>query len=241
MRQRLRAPVLGAAMALAALGPAHAVSAADATAGQVAISMSGVFAQTGIYDAHFADGSTRFFTALLVTPGVATASPASGSLDIGRQWAVLTEWMSSDPASGYQRDGQMLCSTATNPSTATSSADSAGTWNGASVDLRCDDGAGYAFYRVQWSASPSSVLVTNPVTALWMGGEETRWSANGLNGMVNLWPTAAEITTASVCGYRAGTPTEPGHFDCFGGRHGDGYVVPSTNLMFTEYAPSAAG
>jgi len=241
MSWRWRASLLGAAVTVAVMTASPAGAAGAAGDGQVAISLSGMFAQSTIYDAAFPDGTTREFSALLDRPGVVSATPPGSALDLSRPWATLSETMMSDPAGGYRDDGAAVCNAATNPTT---TAPVPGTPSGstvASFDVVCNDGAGYAFYRVQWALAPMSVNVTNPVTTLWMGDEMTSWSAGGLSGTVDLWPTASEITYGTVCGFRPATLTVPGHFDCYGRDGLNGYVAPSTNLMLAEDTASTNG
>jgi|SRR5579884_920483 len=230
---RVRACMAATAMLAATLTLSPSPVAAAAAAGQTAVSLSGAYAQATIFGATFPDGSTRMFSAVLSRPDVAVATPGIGPVDLSRPWAVLTETMLNDPATGYADNGRTLCSTATNPSASEMEFGGAV----ASVDVTCDDGAGYAFYQVQWSVAPQWALVTNPVTSLWMGDEVTTWSADGVTGTVDLWPSTTQVTGAIVCGYRPGAG---GHPDCFGQGGLNGLVVPSSNLMLAEYSPSAS-
>jgi hypothetical protein len=89
------------------------------------------------------------------------------------------------------------------------------------VDVTCDDGAGFAFYRVTWTPGPFW-LVTNEVATTTMGGVVTSWSTDTVDGTVTLRPLANEQAIVNVCGYRSATEAH-----CFGGTSGYGAVIPS--------------
>lgn len=226
---RTKRTMLGAVLVVTTLlAPARAASAQAQAGSQAALSLGGTFAQSMVYNAAFPDGTTRDFSALLVQPQAVTATAPEASLDISRSWAVLTETMASDPRKAYQDDGSEACSAATNTSPTALSAPT-------SFDVVCDDGAGYAFYRVAWTPGPQSVQVTNPAVNASMGDETVNWSAGGLAGAVVIWPSATEITAATVCGFRPTTAAAAGHFECFGGAQ-DGFIAPATGLMLAQYS-----
>lgn len=167
---------------------------------------------------------------LAVPQGATTATPATGSVDLARPWVVVTETISTDPASGHTRNGREVCSSVSNPDgwSAGSLAPDGVTWVDASVDVGCDDGNGYLFYRLHWEPGPFW-LVTNQVTTTVMGGQVTTWSTDTVQGTVELHPRANQQAVVSVCGYREATG-----FDCFDRRRGHGAVIPSTDGMVAQ-------
>lgn len=217
------------ALVLAGIGVLMGVpTPAPAEVAQIVTSDAAVFAQGTIGNLTYPDGSTRLLSVVLAIPqGKVTASPAVRGVDLGRPWATVSETIVSDPAAGHAGDGTQVCSTASNPQRFEPGALTGDSWVGTSVDVTCDDGAGYQFYRILWDKGPYW-LVSNQVTAASMGSQLTSWSSSSLRGTVELWPQANQQAKVTVCGYRPGTT----HPNCFG--PGEGLVIPSTNRMVVQ-------
>jgi hypothetical protein len=210
-----RLVLCGGVIASAITLPAFPANAGSGV--QVATAPAAIFAAGEV---PLEPGATRAFSVTLTIPqGPVTATPSTGSVDLTRPWATMTEWDGS---------GTELCSTAANPTRYTAGGLSANhlTWRGTSVDLACNDRSGYTFYRVTWTPAPLSILVTNPVVVNWMGGQVNRWDAGALHGVVALSPEANQTSVMTVCGYR---PT--GRGACYGGTHFMGMVIPTTDGM----------
>jgi hypothetical protein len=225
---RRRAVALGVGLAVAT--SVWPPSSGALLAHQVARSDRGVFAQ-GYVDLPFADGSVRRLEVTLAVPqGPVAGTAPTASVDLRRPWAAVSEWVITDPASGHRRNGTQPCRGVANPNRWDPGAlsDDGRTWVGTSVDVTCDDGAGFVFYRMTWEPGPFW-LVDNQVATTAMGGLVTSWSADGASGTVALRPLANEQAVVTVCGHRAG-----GGVDCFGGTTGWGAVVPSLDGMAAE-------
>lgn len=226
-RVALMAFLLGAATCMS-LPRAVAVSSP-----QTAHSNDGLLAH-GYVDLPFPDGTTRRIDVTLVVPrGNPTSTPATGMIDLRRPWTVVSQWITDDPPSQARHDGTRSCESLFNPSTIREGSRSPDgrAWVGTSVDVVCDDGAGFDFYRVTWSPGPFW-LVTNEVATAVMGGTLTTWATERASGVVTGRPLANQQAVVTVCGHRLR------HVECFGGASGWGTVIPSVDKM-TTYVQSS--
>lgn len=208
----------------------------DAAPAQTARSDDGVLATATVHDAVFPDGTTRWLSVTLAIPrgGVHSTEPIS-SVDMGRPWALFTETVVSDPARNNSTSGSVVCNQVTNPGRYDAGSLNArgNAWDGTTVDVRCEDGSGYAFYRVQWKPARDWPLVTNQVTTAWMGNQVTKWSAANAQGSIEMWPTAQQQSVVSICGVRSSPADDGPDSRCF---EGAGQVIPSTNGMTVHAA-----
>jgi hypothetical protein len=226
-RLALTALALGAVVVVDRPVPVHAAPA------QAVTTVGGVLAHGYVSDARYGDG-TRWLEVVFVVPGSQAVStgPLSDSLDLAKPWAVITEVS--------VETGAHVCSTATNVSSFDAGrlglAGGGGeAWRGTSVEVACDDGAGYSLYRVRWDPG-SQWLLRNQLTLAHTGGKVQRWSAPPAVGSVETVPLAVQPTTLTVCGVRTvgGTP-QPS--ECF---TGTGTVVPETARLSAEATLSGA-
>lgn len=207
-------------VALGAVATVTWPPAASGVPAQVVRADDALVAHASTSDIPFADGTERVLSVSLVVPkGATTGTAPTGLVDLARPWAVVTETSLST--------GRDVCSSVANPedwNEGSLAADSI-TWVGAWVDVRCDDGNGYLFYRVHWEPGPYW-LVTNPVVTTLMGGQVSLWSAGGMRGSVQLRPKANSPAVVTVCGHRADDGV-----DCFAHRSGYGAVIVSSDGM----------
>jgi hypothetical protein len=200
-----------------------------AATAQGATSPGGLIAEGYVPDARFPDGSTRWLSVTLVVPaGPVVSSGPTDSVDLAKPWAVLTE---TSVESGARVCGRVENPTTFNPGGLRQAGDGEA-WHGTSVDVRCDDGAGYQFYRVRWDPG-MHWLVRNPFTTQWSEGHVSWWSAPPLRGSVQAWPAANQQAGFVVCGYRSAT-VQPSEADCFGQRSGYGAVIPETTRITSD-------
>lgn len=168
----------------------------------------------------FPDGSVRLFQVTFTAPqGTVTGTDGMDGLDLRQPFAAVTQT--------NRTTWTQVCSQASNPATWTAGAVPAGDdgWTGTSVDVTCDDGSGFAFYRIGWE-SGSYTLITNQVTAAYAGGLVAPWSADTAQGSIELRPTANQQSVVRVCGHRA-----DGTVDCFGDATGFGAVMPEADAL----------
>lgn len=210
---------------------------------QVATATAGTYAQGGTGYVDFPDGSTRWFTAMLVVPeGVVTGTPAVEDADLREPWAIVSEraWDRDDPGGGLS-GGSEVCHRLVNPASfhpghsgprATWPASGPKpTWEGMYFDVTCDDGAGYDFYRVHfdnyvspWSGRESFIhrrsATGHPLTDARYWG----WSAPyRVNGLIEADPGGVQSAATTVCGHRweervgeDGVPFLEEVVDCYG-------------------------
>lgn len=102
-------------------------------------------------------GGLMRFRINYVDPGLVLAGdePSSeGAADLREPWISIVEEHATPPegggSQGWLRDVHELCSSFVNPSNATTEIDEAAKRIRVSVDVSCDDGRGYDFYRVTW-------------------------------------------------------------------------------------------
>jgi len=207
--------------------PSHAAAA------QAVVSPSGVLAHGYVSNARYGDG-TRWIEVLLVVPdGPAVSSgPVSAALDMARPWAVLTE-VSVETGAHVCARAQNV--TAFDPGRLTPAAGGGDAWRGTYVEIACDDGAGFAFYRVQWDAG-ADWMVRHPLPLAYSGGRIDRWSAPPMYGAVETVPEAVQQSTLSVCGLRGGQQA-PNPEECVSGY---GTVVPETARITAQVASTAS-
>jgi hypothetical protein len=178
----------------------------------------------------FPDGSVRAFEVLLVVPqGSVTAGPMGG-VDLGRPWVATTVSLQHDAE--YNNAGLVVCSTVANPSSWSAGAldhrdHATGAWHGAFVDVRCDDGAGYDFYRVAWDPGPYWWRV-NAISRNWAQLPLYPWSGGGLQGTWSMAIDGIQTTHLVVCGYRAGAARS-----CVTGTSGGSVRHTQTSLTVT--------
>jgi hypothetical protein len=181
---------------------------ADAADAVAARSDKGVVAYGVVYDDRGA--YPRAFQVQLVVPqGPTIASGLLSGVDLSRAWVVV----SSDSA-----DGNGKCSNIANPSQFSAGRDKGGHWAGLYVDVRCDDGAGYSFYRFTWASDWQ--LTTDPLITTKTGGQPIRFWADTVSGVTQAKPDVEQMGAVTACGYRANRPP-----DCFAS--GSGLIVVS--------------
>ncbi len=256
-RLRTRTRFLLAAFTLAAaLAGGAGVDVAEATPAvpprtQVATATEGMYAQGSSGYVEFPDGTTRWFSAMLVVPdGTVVGSPAVEDADLREPWAILSQQAWGEGEGGGLSGGPEVCHRFVNPTsfstghpgrTATWPAGGPRPiWTGTSFDVTCDDGAGYEFYRVhfdpyRYSADREAHVRTRatfglPQTDVRYWG----WSApHDVNGSLQAQPQGVQSASMSVCGYRweqVEDEAEPQLVsDCYGS--GLGRIVPAVDTL----------
>jgi hypothetical protein len=102
-------------------------------------------------------------------------------------------------------------------------------WEGVWVDVRCDDGSGYDFYRVEWTENPWSWLYSTTLSINQQTDVET-WSAENAQGTLTTKLQKAQTTDLRVCGWKSGVVGQ-----CFTGV--GGWVLPQTGQMISTARP----
>lgn len=258
-RLRTRTRLLLAAFALAAaLAGGAGVNVAEATPAvpprtQVATATGGMYAQGSSGYVEFPDGTTRWFTAMLVVPdGTVVGSPAVEDADLREPWAILSQQVWGEGEGGGLSGGPEVCHRFVNPTSF--STGHAGepvtwpaggprpTWEGTSFDVTCDDGTDYEFYRVHFEPHEyrnghrafvrSRSTLGFPQTDVRYWG----WSAPyDVNGALTAEPRGVQSAAVSVCGHRwvqLEDDEEPRLVaDCYG--PGLGRIFPAVDTLTT--------
>jgi hypothetical protein len=205
--------------ALFAIGGASAASAASIAAqGQAAAATDGTVAlgKTSYVDAA---GVTHGFWGTFVIPaGTVTGTGQIGSdpVDLQKPWVNFAETLSTDRYA--------LCLQNSNPTSysAGTPGSAPGTVTGLYVDVRCDDGAGYQFYRLTFVGDGTDL----GGSSYWQFGADTQTSMASVTFGYN----HLERGQWNVCGYD-GTS-----FRCFPHNTNDpgDWVMTFLNLRYLE-------
>lgn len=212
MTGAVRQVVVLVAAVLAVVVTMPGARAADAVAAR---SEKGIVAYGALHD--YRGAYPRTFQVQLVVPqGLTVSSGRLAGVDLSRAWTVV----SSDSADGYGR-----CSSIANPSQYSAGQEKGDHWAGVYVDVRCDDGAGYSFYRFTWASDWQ--LSTDPLITTKTGGQPIRFWADTVTGVTQAKPDVEQMGAVTACGYRSGgRPPE-----CFAS--GSGLVVVSSTGVTT--------
>lgn len=149
-------------------------------------------------------------------PTVSTGGVLPAGVDLSRAWVAVSAGAS---------DGYGHCSTLANPSRYSAGAQKGDRWTGLHVDVTCDDGAGYEFYRFTWTSE--NWLVSNPMVTATTGSQPVPFSTDAANGVITSWPETEQWGGMTVCGFRHGRAAT-----CFGG--GQGFMLLSAAGVVTS-------
>jgi hypothetical protein len=153
-------------------------------------------------------------------PTVSTDGVLPSGVDLSRPWVAVSAGSS---------DGSGHCSTFANPSSYSAGSRKGDRWTGLFVDVVCDDGADYGFYRVSWTSE--NWLISNPMITATTGSQPVPFGTDVAHGVISSWPEAEQMGGMTVCGFRHGRAPR-----CFGGGQGTmllsaaGVVTTGTTL-----------
>jgi hypothetical protein len=227
------------AVVAAALLVSAAVASADQP-GNSALGASGGLVATGGFSAPNGD----VFTATFVIPTSGAAeSPHSGGVSFARPWASLEKWNGAPPGIGTADP----CSTVTNPTSWSAGYQVSSPYysppgqqprSGVYVDIVCNDGSGFQYYRVRWDDAVSAFGGLQPVADTSQRPPEwSYWGSavqqlGGAHGTLLVRADGAENASLSICGFDGST------FHCLAptGPSGTGGVLKPTASLVSVFA-----
>jgi hypothetical protein len=162
-------------------------------------------------------GVWTFDVTLVVPQGSTTSSGAvlPSGIDMSRPWVAVSL---RSPYSGGS------CGNFANPVGYSAGEQQGNRWVGTYVDVACNDGSGYEFFRITWPAKLG--IVSNPVSFALRGVDPAQFSTPTADGLIHAWPDFEQKDFPTLCGHRPWVGWE-----CFG--DGTGHVQKSSTGILT--------